>query len=82
MCQAIDEMRRDAWEEGFALGFEIGYMLSFADLPADHYAVLLDIYRPKIIQGIMDRLKCSAQKAMDLLKISASDQLRYLAKLN
>ena len=81
MCQAIEEMRRDAWEEGFALGFETGYMLSFADLPADHYTVLLDIFRPKIIQGIMDHLKCSAQKAMDLLRISASDQSKYLAKL-
>ena len=81
MCKAIDDMMKDAWEEGFAQGFEEGYMQKYAYLPADRFKVLLDIFRPDIIQGIMTHLSCSAQKAMDLLQIPAADQQKYLAKL-
>ena len=37
--------------------------------------------RLESIRNLMVSLKCTAQQAMDLLQIPASDQSKYLAKL-
>ena len=37
--------------------------------------------RLESIRNLMISLKCTAQQAMDLLQIPASDQSKYLAKL-
>jgi predicted transposase YdaD len=41
----------------------------------------IDQTRVENIKNIMDGLKYSAQQAMDLLKIPAAEQDKYLAKL-
>ena len=41
----------------------------------------IDQNRVESIRNVMDGLKYTAQQAMDLLKIPASEQKKYLAKL-
>ena len=41
----------------------------------------IEISRLESIRNLMVSLKCTAQQAMDLLQIPASDQPKYLAKL-
>ena len=41
----------------------------------------IEINRLESIRNLMVSLKCTAQQAMDLLQIPASDQSKYLAKL-
>ena len=41
----------------------------------------IELSRLESIRNLMVSLKCTAQQAMDLLQIPASDQSKYLAQL-
>ena len=66
MCsKAIDDMRKESKEEGRSEGRVEG----------------IESTRLESIRIVMERLKYTAQQAMEFLKIPAADQPKYLAKL-
>ena len=66
MCRLMEEMQKEYYQRGQASGIEKG----------SEYTLL------NSIRNIMESLKVSAAQAMDILKISAKDQPRYLKLLN
>ena len=65
MCKAIDDMRKESKEEGRSEGRVEG----------------IESTRLESIRNVMGGLKYTAQQAMELLRIPAADQPKYLAKL-
>jgi len=69
MCKAIDDMRKDSWEQGkeegitqgIAKGEELGH----------------NEERIECIQNLMDSMKWTATQAMDALKIPLSERSKY-----
>ena len=69
MCKAIDDMRKESKEEGRTEGRVEGRVEG------------IESTRLESIRIVMERLKYTAQQAMEFLKIPTADWPKYLAKL-
>ena len=87
MCKAIDDMRNRAYREGFREGFQIGFQIGLRkglrdarrrrckEQPTKHTIALSHI------QNVMSYNKCTAEQAMAILDIPASERPYYMGKL-
>lgn len=65
MCEVLDRVEEKGRQRGIQEGRQEG----------------IDQNRIENIRSIMAGLKCTSKQAMDLLKIPADDQKKYLAKI-
>ena len=73
MCKAIDDMRKESKEEGRTEGRVEGRLEGRVEG--------IESTRLESIRIVMERLKYTAQQAMEFLKIPTADWPKYLAKL-
>ena len=73
MCKAIDDMRKESKEEGRTEGRVEGRLEGRVEG--------IESTRLESIRIVMERLKYTAQQAMEFLKIPSADWPKYLAKL-
>lgn len=77
MSRAFDEVR----EEAYAQGFEEGIKQGIEQAIKQGIEQGIELERAKIIKLIMDSLEVTAEQAMDVLKIPKSEQPKYAAML-
>jgi hypothetical protein len=77
MCKAIDDMRKESKEEGLTEGRMEGRLEGRLEGRMEG----IESNRLESIRNVMDGLKYTAQQAMELLRIPAAEQPKYLAKL-
>ncbi|MBQ9064673.1 MAG: hypothetical protein IJ123_04425 [Blautia sp.] len=61
MCKAIDDMRKESWEEGKEEGIELGHNEKLTEC----------------ILNLMETMKWTASQSMDALKIPVSERSKY-----
>ena len=77
MCELLDRVE----EKGIAKGIEIGIEKGIEKCIEKGIEKGIDQSRVESIKNVMEGLKYTAQQAMDLLKIPAADQSKYLSRL-
>ena len=77
MCRTFEEIRKEGIEQGIQQGIEQGIQQGI-EQGIEQGA---EQARIDSIRNLMDSLKMTAQQAMEVLKIPASEQSAYAAKL-